>query len=364
MMKTGILTYHNTRNCGAALQAYALQQALFVLGVDNEIIDYRCGKIEDTYKIKHFWEMKSPKMLIKWALTIRYNKKAEKKFELFRNKEFKLSPPYTRDTIAEANSCFDGFITGSDQVWNFYLNGGDYAYLLDFAGSEKKKISYAASMGSADVSDNDSEALKKALTSFSLISVREKTLKEYLKKQLGIESELVLDPTLLLKKENYSFDDANKPEGKYIFVYTIAPTPNIEKTAKALSDRTGYPVIWGHMSYRKKTGFKNVTDLSPAEFVNYIKNAEYVLTSSFHGMAFSIILEKQFFYDLDISVKNNNARLETLSALLGLKSRELTADIEGIYDKADIDYSSVNQRLEEERNRSVDFLKKAVLGEV
>ena len=358
-MKIGILTYHNTRNCGAVLQAYALQQALFALGIDNQIIDYRCDKIEEAYRLRHFWELKTIKMFIKWVLTIRNDKKTQKKFEIFRENILKLSGVYTKDTIKNANKEFDGFITGSDQVWNLYLNGNDYTYMLDFAEKGKKRISYAASMGSGSLTDGGNGAFKEAVLSFDLLSVREKPLKDYIKEITGIEPELVLDPTLLLKKEEYVFaDNWGKPKYKYIFVYTVAPAENIEQKAKELSKKTGYPIIWGHMSYRKKRGVKNVTDLAPSELVNYIKNAEYVLTSSFHGMAFSIIMQKQFFYDLDNNVKNNNARLETLAQLLGLEDRELIADNMDLCKFAGIDYSAVNERLTRERKKSIEFLKK------
>lgn len=355
-MKTGILTYHNTRNCGAVLQAYALQKTLFSLGIDNEIIDYRCRKIDDAYRLKHFGENRTAKELAKWALTIKNNKNAQKKFDAFKRDALQLSTVYDRATIHRANERFDAFITGSDQVWNFYLNGGDYTYLLDFAAEGKKKISYAASMGSAAAKKSDEAQIKKELLTFDAVSVREKPLQAYIRQTMGISPALVLDPTLLLGKEDYDFpSDWKKPAGSYIFVYTIAPTPHIDGAARALSEKTGYPVIWGHMSYRKKKGVQNATGLSPAAFVRYIKNAAYVLTSSFHGMAFSIIMEKQFFYDLDVNKQNNNARLETLSALLDLQGRELkNTDTQTA---PPIDYSIVGKKLDKWRQASIAFLK-------
>lgn len=266
-MKIGILTYHNTRNCGAVLQAYALQQELFGLGIENEIIDYRCNKIDDAYRLRRLGELKNIKMFIKWALTISNNKKTQGKFERFRKNTLKLSNIYTKDNIINANEKFDGFITGSDQVWNFRLNGNDYTYLLDFAENGKKKISYAASMGSCVSKNTDNEIFKEALSSFDLISVREKPLQEYIKEIIGINPNLVLDPTLLLKKENYNFPvNWNKPTYKYIFVYTIAHTPNIERAARELSKKTGYSIIWGHMSYKKKRGVRVVFGISFGKF--------------------------------------------------------------------------------------------------
>ena len=357
-MKIGVLTYHNTRNCGAVLQAYALQKVLLELGMENEIIDYRCDKIEETYRLRRLWEIKSIKMFIKWALKIKSDKRTQKKFEDFRKNMLMLSGAYTKDNIKNANKEFDGFITGSDQVWNFHLNGCDYTYLLDFADMDKRKISYAASMGSSVAKDSHNKIFNEALASFDLVSVREKPLEEYIKRTVGISPTLVLDPTLLLKKEGYNFAAKwTKPEYKYIFVYTIATTPNIERAARELSKKTGLPIIWGHMSYKKKSGVKNLTDLAPDEFVSYIKNAEYVLTSSFHGMALSIVMKKQFFYDLDVNTQNNNSRLETLAEQLELNHRELSQDSKNLDEEKKIDYSAVDEKLEIKKKESMDFLK-------
>lgn len=362
-MKTGILTYHNARNCGAVLQAFALQKTMYNLGAENEIIDYRCEKIEEAYKIKRLREIKTIKELAKWLLTSKNNKKSKKKFDIFKNQNLKLSKPYFKNTISSSNDVFDAFIVGSDQVWNFSLNGEDYTYLLDFAQKEKKKISYAASMGKAGIEKEHEKQIKNALSEFDGVSVREKPLKEYVENSLEMNATLVLDPTLLLTKNDYNFNGNLKAENeKYIFVYTIAATPNIETAARELSKQTGYKIIWGHMSYKKKKGAINKTDISPDEFVFYIKNAEYVLTSSFHGMAFSIIMEKQFFYDLDVKAQNNNSRLETLAEVLGLRERQLTSGDFNLLEKTSIDYNEINHALQTEQTKSVAFLKEKLLG--
>ncbi len=359
-MNLGIITYHNTRNCGAVLQAYALQRVLIDRGIKTDIIDYRCREIEQTYKIKKIKDIKGLKELVKWALTVQRDKITQKKFDQFKRKHIKLSSKYDRTNIQNANEYYDAFVTGSDQVWNFNLNGGDTVYLLDFAGKGKKKISYAASMGGSAMPPGFAEKTARALQTFDAVSVRETALAQYIKTLTGAEPQTVLDPTLLLTKERYAFEEKEKPKKKYIFVYTIANTPNIERCAKALSRETGFPVIWGHMSYRKKSGVENMTTLSPVEFVNYIRNAEYVLTSSFHGMAFSVIMEKQFFYDLDKGEANNNSRLETLAELLNLQCRELNeADLD-LTQKRNIDYNTVSRLLNDARQRSLVFLGKSV----
>lgn len=355
-MKSGILTYHNTRNCGASLQAYALSKVMENLGYDSKIVDYRCEEIEKSYEIKKIWELRSVKELLKWALTVNSNKSAEKKFSAFRKKYYKLSKQYNRDNIKDANEEFDLFITGSDQVWNFYLNGRDENYLLKFAENNKIKISYAASMGYSEIPEEFKGFMKDNLSTFNGISVREAEAKKSVD-SLSVNSSLVLDPTLLLDKEEYLKLADNKARGKYIFVYTIANTPNIENKARELSKATGLPVIWGHMSYKKKKGFKNLNNLCCDEFLSLINGAEYVLTSSFHGMALSIILEKQFFYDLSVKPENNNSRLTTLSDCLELNFREMKADTI-LTDAEQINYDKVRDLLGKKREESLNFLKK------
>ena len=355
-MEVGILTYHNTRNCGALLQAYALQSVLKDLSVDNEIIDYRCKQIEDVYEIRKFYENKNLKSFVKWLLSIHKDKIAQKKIDEFKYKYLRISKTYDKSNIAYSNSEYNAFITGSDQVWNMALNGNDSTYLLDFVENSKKRIAYAASMGSVQLTDKNKGLFLENLPNFDCISVRENSLKTFLEESFGVNSTLVLDPTLLLKKENYKFDCNLKNNGKYIFVYTIAPTPHIYKAAKYLAQKTGCKIIWGHMSHKRKKGAINKNNISPEEFIEYIKNAQYVLTSSFHGMALSIIFEKQFFYDLDTNKNNNNSRLISLSEKLFLKHRQLSANNVRFHDN--IDYVLVNKELEKYKIQSLDFLKR------
>ena len=357
-MRVGIITYHSTRNCGAVLQSYALSKVVSDLGCECEIIDYKCENIEKAYEIKKIYELRSIKEFIKWVLLVHTQKKSQKKFDKFKKENLKLTKIYNKDNIADANKEFNAFITGSDQVWNFNLNGVDENYILKFARDDKIKLSYAASLGYKTIPQNYAPIFKDNLKRFNDISVREVEGINCLK-ELGYNSNLVLDPTLLLKKEDYlKFVDANN-KGEYIFVYTVASTPNIYKKALELSKKTGYPVIWAHMSYMNKKGVKNVKNPSCIEFLTLLNNAKYVLTSSFHGMALSIVLNKEFFYDLSVKPNNHNSRLTTLASTLSLTEREIKENKElNISEK--IDYKKVETLLNEKRRESIDFLTKGL----
>ncbi|MBR4893209.1 MAG: polysaccharide pyruvyl transferase family protein [Clostridia bacterium] len=357
-MRVGIITYHSTRNCGAVLQSYALNKVVSDLGYKCEIIDYKCENIEKAYKIKKIYELRSIKEFIKWGLLVHTQKKSQKEFDKFTKENLKISRVYNKDNITDANKEFDAFITGSDQVWNFNLNGADENYILNFAKEDKIKLSYAASLGYKTIPKNYTHIFKENLTTFNAISVREEEGLESLK-ELGHNSELVLDPTLLLKKEDYyKFVNHNK-NGDYIFVYTVANTPNIYKKALELSEKTGYPVIWAHMNFMNKKGVLNLKNPSCIEFLTLLNNAKYVLTSSFHGMALSIVLNKEFFYDLSVSPNNHNSRLTTLASSLSLTEREMKENKElSINEK--IDYEKIEQLLNEKRRESIDFLIKGL----
>lgn len=357
-MKTAILTFHNTRNCGAALQAYALQKAINDMGVDCKILDYRCDAIVSAYRIIPFWKCRGVKALVKWCLTARRDRVTQKKFDRFIQKHFHCSHVYENATVYQANEHFDGFVVGSDQVWNMHLNGKDQTYLLDFAEDSACKIAYAASMGYRTVPAEIKDTFTTCLGRFHAVSVREIPAQASIEELTGKKPELVLDPTLLLDKADYdAFTASNVPKKPYIFVYTIADTPHIAQAAKELSNQTGLPIVWGHMSYYRKPGAKNVTTLCPEEFVDYIRNASYVLTSSFHGMALSVVLEKQFFYDLDAKPQNNNSRLETLASLLKLEDRLLT-DKNDLLAKTRINYDSVNALKARIKADSLAFLER------
>ena len=169
-----------------------------------------------------------------------------------------------------------------------------------------------------------------------------------------------MDPTLLLNKyewENMINNERIEKE-KYIFVYVIAYTPTLLEFARKLGKERNCKVICFHTSYQKYRGMKNLTKVSPQDFLNYIKNAEAVVTSSFHGMCFSINLQKEFYYELDENKVNNNSRLKTLATTLNLEDRRI---INGKCINNRINYSEVTKKLEAERKKSIQFIEE--LGE-
>lgn len=360
-MKIGIITYHRAKNLGAMLQSYALQKTLEKYKGKCEIIDYRNEKMEESYKVKKIRECKSLKEKIKNILFMKKNKAFEEVRKEFNEKVQTISTKkYNKNNIKEANNDYDLFVTGSDQVWNVKLNYDDENYFLNFAEDNNKKNSYAASFGTNKINEEQKEKICNQLKTFNKISVREEEGKNVVRELTGRNSELVLDPTLLLNKyewENMINNERIEKE-KYIFVYVIAYTPTLLEFARKLGKERKCKVICFHTSYQKYRGMKNLTKVSPQDFLNYIKNAEAVVTSSFHGMCFSINLQKEFYYELDENKVNNNSRLKTLATTLNLEDRRI---INGKCINNRINYSEVTKKLEEERKKSIQFIEE--LGE-
>lgn len=369
MKKIAILTFHNAHNYGAMLQAYALQKKCEEYG-KCEILDYENKKISNQYKIIRIVG-KNPINIIKRAvLDIKNYKKRKLRAEKFNNfmngymnlslKRFKKEKNLKKENIK-----YDILITGSDQVWNPKIVGElSDVYTLNFSKDNVKKISYAASVGSVDYIDEYKEKFIKTLDRLDYISVREDDACKSLNNLTDKKVERVIDPTLLLSKEewNNNLNNIEKLNNKYIVAYVVEPDDEYIRIVNDLSDKTGLPVV--HFGI-KNPGYKNVLKSAytegPLEFVNYIKNAEYVVATSFHATVFSIIFNKKFFV---VPHRKTGARVTNLLDLLNIENRAFYdfEEFKNIDYTFDTDWNEVNKKLEEEREKSINWLKNAIEG--
>lgn len=353
-MKVGIITFHRAINYGAVLQCLALQKVVKKLGHECEVIDYECLPLEkgaSPFYIRSF----SPRDLAVFLTQIIMRTKKNRRFKQFVQNNIKTtSKCYTPNNIDEISDLYDVYITGSDQVWNYEITDLDSAYFLDFVINESKKASYGASFGVATIPDKYSSTYKKYLSSFSKISVREYEAVELVKKLTGKESTTVLDPVFLLDKEEWSVV-AKKPEHnqKYILVYSINKT-GCYQYAQKLSEQTGIPIVGLLKPTLEKTRCAAIRTGSPDEYVGWFENAEYIITDSFHGAAFSIIFNKQFVVFLNNS--GRASRQVTLLKRLGLENRIETDDtVRKMFEP--IEYDVVNKTVDHDKKLSVEYLK-------
>ena len=340
-MKIGILTFQGSTNYGAILQAYALNKKLNLLGADCETINYYCDKIENSNLAK----IKKPKDIIKNM----YQRRKISKYKKFVQKELKMSKSYNRNTIKNSN--YDCYIVGSDQVWNPGCSNNDKSFFLDFLGDNKKRYSYAASIGL-----NNETALqvinenKKEMQKFDTISLREPINNVKLEKIIDKDIRYDVDPVFLLDSEHWKELCSKRfLSGNYIFLYLIAEPNEIIKFAEKLAKEKGYKII----SNKKSIEF--MMHCSPNDFLSWIYNAKYVVTNSFHATAFSLIFNKKFFVECEGTKNYYNNRVKNVLDLFERADRII--DGKGIKDfEEEIDYEITNEKISNEREKSISYL--------
>ena len=353
MKKIGIMTFHRALNYGAKLQAFALMETVNQTE-DAYILDYRCNEIENFY-----FHKKGIRDIVKRVffpgychdLSVR-----ERKFKEF-DKFYKTTEIYTPANIYDSNKEIDAFIVGSDQVWNPVITGYDYNYFLPFA-DENKAHSYGASFGKAQISDWDEEILHKLLTNFVCLLTREKTAADMINKfDKNVMAYPVLDPVFLLSREEWMKKlDLRLSEQKenYIFVYIVAQQTYVLERAKRIAVEKGLKILFIDAGRKADERFTKVNDAGPIEFLNLLLNAELVMTTSFHALAFSLIFNVPFQYELSKEKINANSRLSDLAKDVGIEQFEVLdslSQIAPIYNWVEI-------------GEKIDYLKKMSIGKL
>jgi hypothetical protein len=370
-MKIGILTYHRAHNYGAVLQAFALQTYIIERGHKAEIIDYWPNYHHIDYnffpRISNKISIKGNiKILILFLIGFFRILKRHKGYLNFVKKRFNLPSKPLYATIESTNVCtYDLVIYGSDQIWRKQnypeFKGFDEIYFGSYPIGIQKKVLYAVSMGNINLQNEDYAFIKRMTKNFNALSVREADLQDMLKKLTGREVSLVLDPVFLLDRDKWiEFLPKRKVKKKYILLYQIIPSEDSILLTKKLKEYYGYKVfeIRGRVESLLFDHRYKQTE-SPMEFLSLLKNAEFVITTSFHGTAFSVIFEKQF-YALNMGIFAE--RVLTLLNSIGIENRYLNK-IENVDFEDTIEYSTVNKKLEVIRNFSLRYINHALKDE-
>ena len=333
MKKTiGILTFHRAKNYGAVLQAYSLCKFMQKYGA-CEIIDYKNNSIEEVYYSKKglvpFIKKIAKKILrhkSEKAKSIRYAR-----FNAFLNNEINISKKaYNKENISLCNSKYNVLIVGSDQVWNTQLTNCDYSYFLDFA-LDQLKIAYSCSFGNVNILRENSKNISTYLRKFNLITARELEGVDFINNLDSLNASFVCDPVFLSSKEDW-IKLSNKSEMSfkepYILVYEVANgTDLIDKALKYAKENKLNVYAINHCGKQYNyDGIIEISNLGPYDFLNILVKSNVVFTTSFHGMALSLILNKKFTYELSNDKNNKNSRLVTLAELFSVEDRELQKD--------------------------------------
>lgn len=365
MDKVGILTFHAAHNYGSMLQAYALKHIVKSLGFDSYIINYRNRRQRNLYSVLSVGIKTQMFRILHLQKYIRRYKTFESYLKTF------LTDKPLVDTIEEVAKLVQGnraVICGSDQIWNQSVNtyDADMVYLLPFSIMGGQKVAYAPSMGS----DIDKTFIQKNLLEyiedFSSVSAREIKLADCLGELLGKKVDTVLDPTLLVDISLWDNQLVPVTEKGYICFYSLIYSEELVTLALEAARMLNLEVI--NLSPRAKYasvhGFKQKYDVGPREFVSYIKNADLVISNSFHGTVFSIIEETPLF-SVILDKNKPDFRRQNLFQITQLYDMYFeVSDIHTLKDRFErlkhIDYSKAKQRLNEAKTASLDYLKKAL----
>lgn len=366
-IKTATITFHASHNYGSMLQAYALQQTLFQLGYENEIINLRTQKQKDLYKhlsFKSFFN--SPKDLIKGLLFLPYMNLLQKKhrlFEKFLSDSLKLTKEYTSlEELEKADLNYDCYISGGDQIWNTAPLDFDWSFYLPFA-KKGKRISYAVSMGPiGEKAVTMRDKIARFLNDYTHISVREEGTKAIVNSLTNKPVSMELDPALLLsaKEWNRIIPCENKEKEDYILLYVPGFKKETYEMASFLSKKLDLKVITTLLDTPKALlyPFHTKLDVGPIEFLSLVKHAKLVVSGSFHALVFATLFHVPFY-----AVNGNkDNRMKTFLNNLNLLNRTIDINDREIKWKEtfNCNFTEADTYLENMRTASLDYLKHAI----
>lgn len=392
-MKTATVTWITYNNYGTELQAYALQQYLKELQIENTIISDRnivikvkeespkelqeetLTRVVETLK-KRVWRLLKkycchPLSFIKIVRVYReeFIRRKEEAFyfesqqyiEQFKKNDLTILYGKSREEMAELNDEFDAFICGSDQIWSIFEQNFDGFFYLDFAN--KKKISYATSIGTNIIPDSKALKISEWLRDFSAISVREEKTAEKLSQLLGKSVQWVVDPTFLHNRDFWTLFCGNfkAPKGQYLLCYFLENKEWYYKYAISMAKylHLKLVIIPSRVEVTHRKGAFHYP-VGPKEFVGLFRSASYVLTDSYHGSIFSLIFEKKFLYLKrfgDNHPENQNIRIESLFEYLGILNNIVEEKKFDSQDMKSFSYIEITKKLVEFRNKSREYIR-------
>ena len=373
----GLLTLDSRiYNYGGFLQEMALQDAINSLGYECEIIDYEVSQEFNTFSlkrgIKNFSFDKIKKKLTKEKTILLSNPvsdlitKRKRAFDKYRAHNLVLSKKMSYSDLHSIDLNYEQLVCGSDQIWN-----PDYnipAFFLNFGRKDCRKIIYAASIGKGQLSCLEKKTYSKLLEFPDYISVREDSAQKLISSITEKNVELVLDPTLLHQQEYWmkKADDSSLNHRSYIFCYFLNLTDEKVKSANDFAKKNNCEVIaipYLHNEvekYTEKLEGKLLSEVNPADFLNLIRNAEAVITDSFHATVFSIIFQKDFWcFGRNAGTYNMNTRLHTLLGYVEMQDRLIEPD--DLKNKMHCTHVDIDlHNLKIEQKESIAFLSNAL----
>lgn len=362
MSPVGVLTFTQTMNYGAELQALALKMTIDRLGYESEMVNYANMAVSDREKVRYpgLCDLAHPRRVIKMLCNYGANKQRFAGCRAFSSKYNVFGDEV--QSVDEIYAHYAAVVVGSDQVWNPTLTDGDMTFFLpDSHGHAPRRIAYAASFGDAfDAIECEGE-YRDSVKGFDAIGIREAYAAEKLESVLKRDVAAVLDPTLLIERASWEGME-RAPSRKigdegFVFVYCIAEhVKALEFACRIAADR-GLSVLAIDSMGLPRKGVTYVNSASPEHFLWYIHHAKCVVTSSFHGVCFSVLYGKDFWYSLPDRANRSSSRIVDLLYRLEIEGGEVL--LEG---ECPSPISVDEAILESRRGESLAFLANALAG--
>lgn len=377
-MRIGLCACYDTYNYGSQLQSYASLITLQEMGYDVKIIKYK-KKLSISFifkSIPRIFNLSFVRRRIKIyhnKLLMRTNKlysqvisNRNKQFDRFIRENFKkyVVESYGYHQLKNDAKNYQAIVVGSDQLWLPSGMASNFYNLL-FVPDEIKKVSFSTSFGVSNIPEYQKRKTKFYLERFSSIGVREDAGKTIVEELTNKKAVVTIDPTMMLDADKWDEKIGSRIiKDKYIFCYFLGSNSQYREKVKEFAEKNNIKVI--NLAYvdqyvESDNYFNNIENIGPFEFVNLVKNAEYIFTDSFHGSVFSVVYQKQFIVFNRFNDRDNNSRnsrIDNLTKMLGLEDRRYNGNIEDVFKT--IDYESVLNQLELERRKTREFLKNAL----
>lgn len=382
MKKIGICACYDTRNYGSMLQAFATQVAIENVGYESEYIIYK-KKHTPLFLLKQIPRLFNKNLMFdkmlglkkKMALSKHPEVKTkeavrEESFKRFQKQYYRHFSQvyYGYEELCKGIKNYSSVLVGSDQLWT---PGGlaTNFYNLMFVPDDINKVSYATSFGVSEIPFYQHKRTEEYLLRINHLSVREVKGAEIVKEISGCDAKVVVDPTLLLTKDEWTelIPEKRIEKEPYIFCYFLGENTEHREIANELKRKTGIkivctPYLDSFVECDMEFGDEQLFGIGPDDFVNLIRGAEYVLTDSFHGSVFSILYHKKFITLNRFAEggQSRNSRIDSLCKLLDLESRRYNGNVFYQITK-EIDYKAVDMKREELRGESIKFLESALI---
>lgn len=363
----GLITFHWADDYGGMLQAYALKS--YLSKHENvKIVPYFPKRLRSRYTLIKTDSPYNFKMSLESMLRVKdFSLRAKRRFKMisFRKRYLTDEGSFSdARLIPTYNKSISKYVVGSDQIWNPEITEGlDDGYFCTFKGEASgqiKCIAYAASIGSERLDSEYDVPLRERLENFDTVSVREGNIAPYISDLYVREVYTVLDPVFLRDKTEWEALLNKKPNCKpYILVHYTERNMDLIDYAKALAEKKGLEIRLFRQEYPEywSDSVHFMSGSGPLEFLSYIRDAQYVITNSFHALAFSLIFQRQL---AAFAHSDKNARLNMLLSTAGLTNRIVdnpdTFDID-----SKIDWDSTQRSLSAQIEYSKRFIDKEIL---